>query len=199
MAPATPPAVPPIGIDRLPEPLATVLRPRVERLGYLGEFFQRTAHQPGALLAFHGFTEAAKQALGPGLTELVALTLATELGNDYERHQHERLSVRSGRGRAWVAAVERCQPADAALLDQQERLAQAVALAAVRDAGPARGRQLRPLVDGYAGRYGAAAAVALLFVVGRYLAHTVVVDALGIEPPVPSVFEDGFGGDADGH
>lgn len=188
------PAVPPIGFDELPATLAAVLAPRVERLGYLGEFFQRTAHQPDVLLAFHDFTEAGKRALGDRLTELVALTVSAELGNDYERHQHERLSIRIGRGRDWVATVEHRQPEApeaAELLDAQERLAQTVVLAAVRG----RGGPGRELVDRYAARYGAPAAVALLLVAGRYLAHAVVVDALGITPPVPSIFEDGFDGD----
>jgi len=34
-----------------------MLRPRVERLGYLGEFFRYTAHQPQALISFLDFTE----------------------------------------------------------------------------------------------------------------------------------------------
>jgi hypothetical protein len=43
---------------------------------------------------------------------------------------------------------------------------------------------------------GADGAVAVLFVIGRYLAHAAFVNALGIGPPVPSVFDDGFGLDA---
>lgn len=185
-----PTAVPPIGFDDLPDALSAALGPRVERLGYLGDFFQRTAHQPEALLAFHEFTEAGKRALGERLTELVALTVSTELRNDYERNQHERLSVRSGRGRAWVTAVERRRPEAADVFDDQERLAQAIVLAAVRH----QDADVRELVDRYATRYGPPATIALLFVVGRYLAHAVVVSALGIDPPVPSIFEDGFDG-----
>jgi alkylhydroperoxidase family enzyme len=72
------------------------LGPRSDAWGYLGEFFAVAGHQPAALLAFHEFTEALKRALPPELTEVVALTTATELGNDYERSQHERLSVNLG-------------------------------------------------------------------------------------------------------
>ena len=66
------------------------MRPRVERLGYLGEFFQCAANVPDALLAFDVFTAALKRALPDRVTEVVALTVATRLGNAYERHQHER-------------------------------------------------------------------------------------------------------------
>jgi alkylhydroperoxidase family enzyme len=183
------PAVPPIAFDQLPAKLAATLAPRVARLGYLGEFFQRTAHQPDVLLSFHEFTEAGKRAVGEGLTELVALTVSTELGNTYERNQHEHRSIALGRSRAWVADVERRRPAAAELLDDEERRAQTAVLAAVRDRRTAAQESL----DRYATRYGAAAAIALLFVTGRYLAHGLVVRALGIQPPVPSIFEDGSG------
>lgn len=185
------PAVPPVEFDQLPASLATALAPRVERLGYLGEFFQRTAHQPELLLAFHEFTEAGRRALGERLTELVALTASTELGNTYERNQHERRSVRGGRSRAWVAAVERRRPETEELLDDQEQLAQSVVLSALRDNEDAGANDL---LDRYAVRYGAAAAVALLLVAGRYVAHGMAVRALGLAPPVPSIFEDGFDG-----
>lgn len=50
-------------------------------------------HQPAALSAFYEFTEALKAALPPEHTEVVALAAATELGNGYQRCQHEQLSV----------------------------------------------------------------------------------------------------------
>jgi alkylhydroperoxidase family enzyme len=181
-------AIPPISFEDLPTGLAGVLEPRVKRLGYLGEFFQRAAHQPEALLAFNGFTEASKDALGPRLTELVALTASVRLGNVYERNQHERLSVNRGLGREWVAAVETLDPDGAGLVDQQERSAQRVVLAVVLD----HGHGARAIVEDYGARHGAPAAVALLLVIGRYLAHAAVVNALEIGPPVPSIFEDGF-------
>lgn len=59
----------------------------------LREFFAVAGHQPAALLAFHELTEALKRPLSSELTEVVALTAAAELGNDYERSQHERLPV----------------------------------------------------------------------------------------------------------
>jgi alkylhydroperoxidase family enzyme len=181
-------AIPPIGYEELPAALAAAFRPRVERLGYLGGFFQRAAHQPAALLAFHQFTEACKAALGERPTELVALTASVRLGNDYERNQHEQLSVRRGRSRDWVVAVERLDPAAfGEVLDDRDRQAQEVVLALLRDHGHASG----PVVEAYARRYGAPEAVALLLLTGRYVAHSVLVNSLELRAPVPSIFEDG--------
>jgi alkylhydroperoxidase family enzyme len=183
-------AIAPIGYEELPAVLAAAFGPRVERLGYLGEFFQRTAHQPAALLAFHQFTESCKEALGQRLTELVALTASVRLGNDYERNQHERLSLRRGRSRDWVSTVEQLDPAAAGeALDEHDRRAQEVVLALLRD----HGRTSRPVVEAYARRHGAPEAVALLLLVGRYLSHSTVVNALELRAPVASIFEDGFG------
>lgn len=175
----------------MPAALADVLGTRVERLGYLGEFFQRAAHAPDVLLAFHAFTEAGNEALGERLTEVVALTASCALRNDYERNQHERLAVRRGYGRGWVTAVERLDPAAPDVLDERESETQAVVLAVLRD----HGHGAHGAVEEYARRYGAPAAVAVLLVVGRYLAHAAVANALEMAPPVPSVFEDGFDGD----
>ena len=35
-------------------------------------------------------------------------------------------------------------------------------------------------------------AVAVMMVLGRYLVHALIVNSLGLAPPVPSIFEDGF-------
>src|SRR5262245_2909785 len=183
-------AIPPISFGELPPELAAAFRVRVERLGYLGEFFQRAAHQPEAVLAFHEFTEACKGALGERLTELVALTVAASLGNDYERHQHERLGAQR-RSRDWVFAVEQLDPAASdGALDARDRQAQEVVLAVLMH----HGHDSRPVVEAYARRHGASEAIALLLLIGRYLAHSAVVNALELRAPVPSIFEDGFDG-----
>jgi hypothetical protein len=54
--------------DELEPQLAELLRPRVERLGYLGEFFKCMAHQPNALRYFTELTEDLKDALPDKLT-----------------------------------------------------------------------------------------------------------------------------------
>ncbi len=177
-----------LGLDELAPELAEKLRPRVERLGYLGEFFACAGHQPAALAGFVDFTEALKQALPARLTQLIALSVAGELGNDYERNQHERLALRLGLSRAWIAAVNERDPDHASAFDATDRAAQALALAVVRRSGRDVAGELAEVVE----RVGAEQAVGVLFVIGRYVAHALFVNALGIRPPVPSIFEDGF-------
>jgi hypothetical protein len=111
--------------DELDPELADVLRPRYERLGYLGGFFAHMGHQPAALAAFERFTLACREALPIELAEAVALTAATRLANDYERHQHERLAVRSGCTREWVAQIERLDPDGVRLLTRSSGRASA--------------------------------------------------------------------------
>lgn len=174
----------PLDFDELDPALAEALRPRVERLGYLGDFFRYTAHQPEALRAFIDFTEASKAGLSAELVEVIALTAATRLGNDYERHQHERLAVRLGLGRDWVTAVERLEPE---VLDGEAGAVQAYLLAALDHDGFGVDDKLDAVVDAL----GAAGAVAVMLVAARYAAHALVVNSLGLAPPVPSIFEDG--------
>jgi hypothetical protein len=185
-----------LGLDEMAPRLAEALGPRVKRLGYLGDVFAYGAHQPDALLAFMDFTEASKAPLPDDLVELVALTVATRLSNDYERNQHERLSVRLGFGRDWVAAVEAAARSAAAvtvddpLLTGAQRVVQSYVLAALADNGRGSERALQTV----ARELGAEAAIAVLMVVGRYVVHGLMVHSLGLAPPVPSIFEDGFDG-----
>src|SRR6185436_2450741 len=97
------------------------LAARVKRLGYLGEFFKCSGHNPDVLVAFMEMTEALKEALPDRLTEVGALTVAGAMGNAYERHQHERLSEKLGFGREWVATVNRLDPAAQHDLSDDER------------------------------------------------------------------------------
>lgn len=106
-------SIPRLSPAELTPELAAMLRPRIERLGYLGEFFKCAAHQPAALMSFMAFSEDLKHALPDRLTETVALTVSTELENAYERHQHERLCLRLGCGDAWVRAIEERDPSRA--------------------------------------------------------------------------------------
>lgn len=170
--------------------LAETLRPRVERLGYLGEFFCCAGHQPDALRAFVQFTEAAKAGLPKKLVEVIALTAAGWMGNDYERNQHERFAIRQGYGRDWVADVDRLAPDANSALSGEERLVQRFTLAALERKGKGTGELLETL----AADLGHAQAVAVLMVIGRYVVHGIFVNALELVPPVPSIFEDGFNG-----
>jgi hypothetical protein len=176
--------IPRRSLDEMPPPLAEALRPRVARLGYLGEFFQCAANAPEALLAFQQLTEALKAALPDRVTEVVALTVATRLGNDYERHQHERLCRTLGFTDEWIAAVEAGAPSGMATLDDGDRAVQHLTLALLARGGQDVRRELEAVVE----RLGAAASMAVLLLVGRYVTHALAVNALELAPPVASIF-----------
>jgi len=174
--------IPRLGLEAMAPAVAEALRPRVERLGYLGEFFQCAANAPQALLAFHQFTEALKALLPDRVTEVVALTVAVRLGNAYERHQHERLCRRLGLTADWIGAVEALQP-DA--LAPRDAVVQRLACAALDRYGHGVARELDAVID----LLGAPRAMAVLLVIGRYVTHSLVVNALALAPPVPSIFD----------
>ena len=177
-------AIPRLTMEQLPDGLAALLRPRVERLGYLGEFFRCTANQPDALEAFYRLTEALKATVPDRLAEVVALSVATKLDNAYERNQHERLCVKLGYGADWVRAVERLDPADAALAPDEQAV-QRLVLGALERAG----KDALPLVDAVAERTDPQVAVGVLMLIGRYAMHATIVNALDLAPPVAGIFE----------
>jgi alkylhydroperoxidase family enzyme len=172
-------------MDELRPDLRAALEPRVQRLGYLGEFFKCTGHQPDALRSFMALTDDLKRALPDDLTELVALTVATAMANDYERNQHERLAEKLGRGREWIAAVEALD-ADSPLLSEQQRVLQRLAVRLISQ----RGQQTGPDLDAVVAAIGPEQAVAVLMLVGRYVAHALVVNSLELAPPVSSIFSE---------
>ncbi len=182
--------IPRLEYDQLDPSLAEALKPRVERLGYLGEFFKVTGHQPAALVSFMAFTENGQKGLPEKLVELIALSAACKLGNAYERNQHERLSVRRGFGKDWIEAVEALEPETADGLSAEERAVQRYVIAALERHGHDVGREL----DAVVAALGPEQAVATMMVLGRYVTHALIVNSLGLAPPVPSVFEDGFAG-----
>ncbi len=172
---------PRLSYERLPESLRDLLQPRVERLGYLGEFFQVAAHQPDALAHFIGFTEALKEALPVRLVEAIALTVATETGNDYERVQHERLALKVGFD---VDEVRALVGGDVARPQFDELECAAVELA--RAVVAAQGRGCEPAFAGVEGLAGPDVAVGCLMTATRYLAHATMANTWGLRAPVAS-------------
>ena len=126
-----------LSFDELSPDLQAALEPRVRRLGYLGEFFCCAGNQPAVLYAFNAMTEALKKALPDRLTEVVALTVAVLTGNDYERHQHERLSEKLGFGREWIIAVLDGPTTESRGLASPEAAVQQLAVGLVRSDGQA--------------------------------------------------------------
>ena len=177
--------IPRLSREEMPAELAEMLRPRVERLGYLGEFFQCAAHRPKALMSFMAFTEDLKRALPDNFTEVVALTVASLMENRYERVQHERLCLKLGLGEAWVRDVLSLSSDAGGSLSEEERLVQRLVLAVVARRGHDTERQLEALGE----RIGSEKAVAVLLLIGRYVTHAYFVNCLGLEAPVSSPLE----------
>jgi len=175
-------SIPRLSQEELPPEVAALLRPAIERLGYLGEFFKCAAHQPAALMSFLAFTEDLRHALPDRLTETVALTVSAELGNAYELNQHERQCLKLGFGDAWVRSIEDRDPSRAKFLSAAERAAQALTLAVVRR----QGKETTAELDALTAAVGHAQAIAVLMLVGRYVTHALIVNALDLKPPVPS-------------
>ena len=177
--------IPRLSSTQMSPDLVDYLRPRVERLGYLGEFFQCSAHQPAALLAFMHFTEELKDALPANLSEVVALTVSCLMNNAYERVQHERLSLKLGFGEEWVRAVRALAPGSGRAMTDVERLVQALVMAVITSNGHEVGAELDAVVRAV----GPERAVAILLLIGRYMTHALTVNALALKPPVASPLE----------
>jgi alkylhydroperoxidase family enzyme len=163
----------------MPEKLAEILRPRVQRLGYLGEFFQCAANQPDALVCFQDFTEALKRALPDRLTEVVALTAAQLMENGYERVQHERLSLRLGFGQRWITDVLSLRASTNPSLLESEAAVQRLVMAVIER----RGHDTRLELERVILSIGHEKAVAILMLIGRYVTHGFIVNSLQLEPP----------------
>jgi alkylhydroperoxidase family enzyme len=166
----------------LPPDLAAILNPRVERLGYLGDFFRCAAHQPKALISFMQFTEDLKQALPNNLTEVVALSVARLMKNQYESVQHERLSLKLGFSETWVRGVLSLRAHKNGNLSRPEAAVQRLVIAVIGRRGRSTGRELQEVVR----VIGPQGAIAVLMMIGRYVTHALIVNSLALKPPVPS-------------
>lgn len=170
----------PVSPVYLPESLRGRLGARIQRLGYLGAFFGYTAHQPDALAGFVDFTEALKAALPDDLTEVVALTVASQLGNEYERSQHVRLARRLGFDAEWIDELTTpAKPHGESRLDERQQAARRLALAMLADGGHGASPRLIDAVKAL----GDSDAVGVLLLVGRYVAHGYISNALELTDP----------------
>ena len=174
--------IPRLSMAELEPQLAELLRPKVERLNYLGEFFQCTGHQPEALISFFTLTEDLKKALPDNLTELVALTIATRMDNAYERVQHERLSLKLGFSREWLREVESLETRTESQLSPTELRVQQLAIAIIDRQGHGTKDELEEVIRDI----GHKRAVAILMLIGRYVMHALIANSLELEPPVSS-------------
>jgi hypothetical protein len=171
--------IPRLSAKEMPPALASFLAPRIKRLGYLGEFFQCTAHQPEALLSFLEFTEHLKDALAANLTEVIALSVAMLMDNAYERVQHERLSLNLGFGEEWLRDVLRLGVNGHQVLSEQEWLVQQLVICVCER----RGRNASAEFETVIRTIGAPQAMAVLMLIGRYVSHALMVNTLNLAPP----------------
>jgi hypothetical protein len=175
-----------LSIDEMPVALRKRLEPRVERLGYLGEFFSRAAFQPEALCHFLDWTEALKEVLPIRMVESIALTIASRTGNDYERAQHEHLALSHGMTREEIEAIESGNLSRAGSLTEEEGAAAALSRCLTdgfgRGCGPALLRLSRCTDE--------ETAVACLMMAARYLAHATLANAWALKPPVESPLDE---------
>lgn len=160
------------------EDLRGLLTPRVERLGYLGEFFQLAAHQPAALSGFVRFTEALKGALPWRLVETVALTVAAQTGNEYELVQHEILAARLGMSGREISALVAASVTAPPFAPEE-----VTAAGLARKVVSATGHGCDGLVAQLEDEIGTATAVGCLLLCGRYLAHAAISNAWRLPPP----------------
>jgi alkylhydroperoxidase family enzyme len=174
--------IPRLPQEKLSPDLEAFLRPRIERLGYLGEFFQCTAHQPEALLSFLEFTDHLKHALPNNLTEIVSLSVAQLMNNSYERVQHERLSLKLGFGENWVREVLSLSANGNGALSEPEVLVQRLVVAVINRKGHETTRELEAVIQSI----GPAMTIAVLMLIGRYMSHAMIVNSLNLAAPVPS-------------
>lgn len=176
-----------LAYDDLEPALKETLRPKVERLGYLGEFFAVGGHQPTSTRLFQEFTESLKAALPAEITEVVALSVASTLHNEYEQAQHEQLSSKLGFSREWIEAA--VGEGDESALSDASRAARSLALKIVATYGRGAAEQLSSAVD----VLGEETAVGVLLTVGRYVAHAVIANTLELKAPVARVVASATG------
>ena len=178
--------IPRVALEALDPALRDFLKPTIDRLGYLGEFFQVAAHVPNAIPAFMQYTGAVKAPLSDAQNEVLALTVCAMLEADYERIQHERLSRRLGFSIEWIAAASGRPGSHVSVLKEDERALLALAQAAVSSHGLRCASELQAVAK----LIGPDRAVAALLQISRFMGIALMCNALALELPVPSVFDE---------
>lgn len=178
--------IPRLAQHELDTGLQELLKPTVERLGYLGEFFAVAGHVPGAVNGFMQYTGAVKAPLSDRQNEVLALSVCGLLGADYERIQHERLARRLGMSAPWIAAAAGRPGANPAELGDDERSLRQLALAVAARHGERCTSELAAV----SAALGPAKAVAALLQITRFVTIALLCNALALEVPVPSIFDE---------
>jgi hypothetical protein len=178
--------IPRLEFEELTPALQDVFRARVERLGYLGEFFKVMSHAPETMGGFYTITESLKQVLPDNFTEIVSLALSSRLGNLYEQYQNERLSRRLGFSDDWIR--EALSPVDGAdsVFGADEKAVQAFAIAMMER----HGQGVEAELDAVLKAIGPEKTVGVMWLVGRTVTHAMISNTLKLDPPVASLFDE---------
>jgi hypothetical protein len=178
--------IPRLEFEELTPALQDIFRARVERLGYLGEFFKVMSHAPETMEGFYQITESLKQVLPDNFTEIVSLALSSRLGNRYEQYQNEHLSRRLGFSDDWIR--EALGPVDGAgsVFGPDEKAVQAFAIAMMER----HGQNLEAERDAVIEAIGPEKTVGVMWLVGRTVTHAMLSNTLKLDPPVASLFDE---------
>lgn len=176
--------VPRIEYEDIEPELKELFRPRVERLGYLGEFFRVMSAQPKTMIGFFTITESLKTALPDNYTEIVSLALSSRYGNLYEQYQNEQLSRKLGFSDAWIREALEPKTGPDSVFKPDEKAVQAFAIAAGMTIGRDNQAEFETLVEAI----GSEKAIAVLWLVTRTVSHALISNTLKLASPVKSIF-----------
>ena len=176
--------VPRIEFEDIEPELKELFRPRVERLGYLGEYFRVMSAQPKTMIGFFTITESLKTALPDNYTEIVSLALASRYGNLYEQYQNEQLSKKLGFSEDWIREALQPQSGATSVFKPDEKAVQAFSIAAGMKVGRDCEAEFKTLVE----VIGSEKAIAVLWLVTRTVSHALISNTLKLASPVKSIF-----------
>ncbi|MHB9849027.1 carboxymuconolactone decarboxylase family protein [Streptomyces krungchingensis] len=178
--PSAPPPARPIQFDELPEDLASRIAADAEPLSYLAAFLDCGTHQPDAPASGTDFTEALKSALPADLIGVAALGVAGGMESNYELTQYQRRARQYGFSADWIAEVSAMGPDPRhTRLDSRQRAVRELAEAVLADGG----RGARPAFERVLSLLDPGEAVGVLLLIGQYIAHAYVANALELTDP----------------
>jgi hypothetical protein len=177
--------VPRIEYEDIEPSLKELYKPRVERLGYLGEFFKVMSACPETMKGFFTITESLKKELPDNLSQLISVALSSRLGNTYEQYQNERLSLKLGLSEDWVRSALGEVDDPNSVFTAEEKAVQKYAIAAGQGIGRGVESEFKALVE----TVGPRKAVAVMWLVGRTITHAMISNTLHLASPVPSAFD----------
>jgi hypothetical protein len=178
--------VPRIEFEDIEPGLKELFRPRVERLGYLGEFFRVMSACPETMKGFFTITESLKKELPDNLSQLISVALSSRLGNTYEQYQNERLSLKLGLSQEWVRSALGSVDDPASVLTPEEKAVQRYAIAA----GQGIGRGVEDEFKALVAAVGPRKAIAVMWLVARTISHAMISNTLHLASPVTSIFDN---------